>query len=171
MSVPKSERTPSGYEAVHVPEVLYEKVIHVCTKMPRRYTYIILKDTVETAGKILDYATAANSVFPTNQHEAQMRRDYWIKARAFNQILSRRINRFINSPGSLTYIDEKGKKKGVTKNELKEIMDLIIKEQSLITGTIKSESNRYKNLPGAEIKDIVKDYIFKLCNDIILSRV
>ena len=171
MSVPKSERSPSGYEAVHVPEVLYDKVIHVCSKMPKRYTYLILKDTVEIAGKIMDYTAAANSVFPTNQHEAQLRRDYWIKARALNQALSRRINRFIKAQGSLTYIDENWKRKGVTKNELKEIMDLIIQEQALITGTIKAEANQYKNLPRAEIKDLVKDYIFQLCNDIILSRV
>ena len=161
MSVPKSQRSPSSYEAVHVPEVMYDKVIKVCAKMPKRYTYLLLKDTVEIAGRIVDHVAAANSIFPTNQHEAQMRRDYWIRARALNQALSRRINRFINAEGSLTYVDENGKKKGVTKNELKEIMDMIIREQALITGTIKSEANKYKNLPGEDVDSMLKGSLLK----------
>ena len=164
MSVPKSQRSQSAYEAVHIPEVMYDKVIKICTKMPKKYTYLILKDTVEIAGRIVDHVVAANSIFPTNQHEAQMRRDYWIKARALNQALSRRINRFICAEGSLMYIDANGRKKGVTRSELKEVMDLIIREQALITGTIKAETNRYKNLPGEDIPSILKGYLLKaLC--------
>lgn len=115
--------------------------------MPKRYTYLLLKDVIELSGKVMDNAKMANSVFPTNQHEAQIRRDYWIHARSCLQALSTRIDRFLEVPTTLTYRDERsGKIKGVSMNELIEIVDLINSEINLLTEQLKSETERYKNL-------------------------
>ena len=115
--------------------------------MPRRYTYLILKPVIKLAGKVMDNAKMANSVFPTNAHEAQMRRDYWIKARANLQALSTRVNRFIEASGTLTYHDEAARKtKGITEKDLGELADLILQEQKLIKDIMETEKERYRNL-------------------------
>lgn len=127
---------------------LYRKVVEVCLKMPKRYTYLILQDVIELAGRVMDNAKGANSVFPTNQHEVQIRRDYWIHARANLQALSTRIDRFLEVPGTLTYHDERSDKtKGVTTKELEEIADLIGAEMALITKALEEEKKRFKSLP------------------------
>ena len=147
MSVPKSERTESIFEPVYRAGILYNAVVAMCIKMPKRYTYLILKDTVELSGEVLDYAKMANSIFPTNQHEVQIRIDYWIKARATLQALSGRIDRFHDVLESLSYVEQaSGRRKGVTKNEIKAICDLIDTEQKLLTKTIKNERSRYSKL-------------------------
>lgn len=126
---------------------LYQKVVMVCLKMPRRYTYLMLKDVIELSGQAMDNAKMANSVFPTNQHEVQIRRDYWIHARATVQALSTRIDRFFDARWTLQYHDERtGKTKGISIGELEEIADLIGQEQALITEALQSEKERFKNL-------------------------
>ena len=115
--------------------------------MPKRYTYLLLKDVIELAGRVMDYAKMANSVFPTNQHEAQLRRDYWIRARSSLQALSTRIDRFVEVPGTFSYHDNsQHKTKGVKERELVEIADLIISEMNLLTTTLESEKERFENL-------------------------
>ena len=127
---------------------LYKKVTAVCLKMPKRYTYLILQPVMELAGEVMDNAKGANSVFPTNQHEVQIRRDYWIHARAKLQALSTRIDRFLEVPGTLNYRDDASDRtKGVTINELEEIADLIGVEMALITNALEEEKKRFKSLP------------------------
>ena len=126
---------------------LYVLTERLCMKMPRRYTYLILKPVIKLAGKVMDNAKMANSVFPANAHEAQMRRDYWIKARANLQALSTRVNRFIEASGTLTYHDEAARKtKGITEKDLGELADLILQEQKLIKDIMETEKERYRNL-------------------------
>lgn len=150
MPAPKSilweKRKP--FAPVDLPPKLYKKVVDACLKMPKRYTYLILQDVVQLAGRVMDNAKAANSVFPTNQHEAQIRRDYWIYARADLEALSSRIDRFLEIPETLRYKDEiSGRTKGITESELEEIADLIIQERGLITKALESDKERFKNLP------------------------
>ena len=126
---------------------IYGSTLNMCIKMPKRYTYLVLKETIELAGKVMDYTKMANSVFPTNQHEAQIRRDYWIVARSSLQALSSRIDRFIEMPDALSYkFEDTGKVVHVTINELNELADLIISEMSLITNQLESEEKRFKDL-------------------------
>lgn len=150
MPAPKSrllqEKKP--FAPVDTAIKLYKKVVEVCAKMPKRYTYLLLQDVLQLAGRVMDNAKGANSVFPTNQHEVQIRRDYWIHARANLQALSTRIDRFMEVPGTLNYHDEKtGRTKGVTLKELEDVADLIISEMALITSALEDEKKRFKNLP------------------------
>ena len=149
MPAPKSRlvKEPKPFAPVDTAIRLYKKVLAVCLKMPRRYTYLLLQDVINLAGEVMDNAKKANSVFPTNPHEAQIRRDYWIYARASLQALSTRIDRFLEVPSTLNYHDERADRtKGVTVNELGEIADLISAEMGLITDALKSDKNRFKNL-------------------------
>lgn len=113
--------------------------------MPKRYTYLILKDMLHLASEVRRFAKGANSVFPTNEHEAQIRKDYWIHARANLQGLSGTIDDFLEIPAVLNYKDT-GKTKGVTIHELEEIADLINEEMRLIANQIETEKKRYKNI-------------------------
>lgn len=149
MPAPKSilwqKRKP--FAAVDLPPKLYKKTVDACLKMPKRYTYLILQDVIQPAGRVMDNTKAANSVFPTNQHEVQIRRDYWIHARADLEALSSRIDRFLEIPETLRYKDEiSGRTKGITESELEEIADLIIQERGLITKALESDKERFKNL-------------------------
>lgn len=150
MPAPKSilfeEKKP--FAPVDTTKVLYKKTIDACLKMPKRYTYLLLQDVVHLAGLVMDNAKGANSVFPANQHEVQIRRDYWIHARANLEALSSRIDRFLEIPNTLRYKDEEsGRIKGITISELEEIADLINLEKDLLKKTLESEKERYKHLP------------------------
>lgn len=117
MPAPKSILTekPKPYAPVTNAIAIYEKTLHICLKMPKRYTYLILQDVIRLAGEVMDNTKKANSVFAQNLHEAQIRKDYWINARASLQALSSRIDRFIDAPQSLRYRDEHSNHtKGVT---------------------------------------------------------
>lgn len=142
----RKEKRP--FAPVDTAITLYKRVLAACLKMPKRYTYLILKDVIDLSGAVMDNAKCANSVFPTNAHEAQIRIDFWIVARAKLQALSSRIDRFLEIPDTLTYHDEQsGKSKGITVHELDEIADLIIEEMALLTSTIESDRERFKSLP------------------------
>ena len=149
MPAPKSILTekPKPYAPVTNAIAIYEKTLHICLKMPKRYTYLILQDVIRLAGEVMDNTKKANSVFAQNLHEAQIRKDYWINARASLQALSSRIDRFIDAPQSLRYRDEHSNHtKGVTMNELKELAELMIKEQSLIKSAIDADKKKSATL-------------------------
>lgn len=145
MSVPKSKRDESKFEVVDNALELYKYTLRLCLKMPRRYTFLILQPVVELAGKVADYTKCANSVFPTNAHEAQIRIDYYIRARAELQALISRASIMADASGALTYQDEK-KTKGVTSNEIEKWSYMMYKELSLIKGSIDNDRKRFKDL-------------------------
>ena len=146
MPAPKSRLRPErkSFAPVDVAIKLYKTIARVSLKMPKRYTYLILKDVIELAGQTMDYATAANSINPLQTGNPRTRIDYWVKARAYLQALSVRINMFLEIPDTLTYKDEKsGKSKGITVNELEEILDLINQEKALLNSQIQRDIERY----------------------------
>ena len=46
-----------------------------CMKAPKRYSFLLTQRIMETASEVHDHVRAANNIWPTNQHEAQLRRD------------------------------------------------------------------------------------------------
>lgn len=142
MSVPKSKRKESSYDVVDTAKKLRGKVLHICLKLPRRYTYILLQDAMHNASKVAYLCKGANSVFPTNAHEAQIRIDYWIHARAALQALSMDIDDFADIPSLVTYNDA-GKKKGATRYEIDEIGILIKQEMGFLKKAIETDRKRF----------------------------
>lgn len=145
MSVPKSKREESKFEVVSNALDLYKFTLNLCLKMPRRYTFLVLQPIVDLAGKVADHTKCANSVFPSNAHEAQIRADYYIRARAELQALIGRAGTMAEVSGLLTYQDEK-KTKGVTEHELEKWSYMMYKELSLIKGAMDNDKKRFKDL-------------------------
>ena len=102
-NVPALKRSPSGYQVVDTAQELYRKVIAMCIKLPKRYTPLVLQPFVELASEVADNTKCANSVFPHNQHEVQIRLDYWIVAKAKLQALSSKLNNISEIPSVLRY--------------------------------------------------------------------
>ena len=103
----------------------------------------------------MDHAKMANSIFVNYRNENedidvilddQKRRiKQWKKAREHLQALFTRIDRFFDTPGTLTYHDEKsGKTKGISQKELNEILDLMIEENNHINKAIDREKRQLK---------------------------
>lgn len=145
-NVPELERSASGFQVIDTARKLKKKVLQICVKLPKRYTDLILLDTVQDAKDVARYTRKANSVFPHNKHEAQIRLDYWIKAFATLQALSDDLNDIIDIPSVLRY-KISGKEKGVTINEINEIAELINQEFELIKGALNSDRKRFEKLP------------------------
>lgn len=145
MSVPTSKRAESKFEVVNTAFDLYKYTLDLCIKMPRRYTYLVLQPIVDLAGQVADYTKCANSVFPSSAHEAEIRRDYFIRARATLQALIGRANVLMEFSGVLTYKDEK-KTKGVTAHEIERWAFLMNKELALIKGAMENDKKRFKDL-------------------------
>lgn len=147
-NVPLLKRAKSGFQVIDTARDLKKKVLQICIKLPKRYTDLILKDTVQDAKDVARYTRKANSIFPHNQHEAQIRIDYWIEAMATIQSLSDDINDVSDIPSVLRYKDfNTGKDKGVTMNELDEIVDMVNSEIELIKGCLISDRKRFEKLP------------------------
>lgn len=138
-SVLREEKRP--FAPVDTANKLFRKVLSVTKKMPKRLTYLLLMDFLGHARRVRDCTKMGNSVFATNEHEKQMRIDYWLEARAELQALASGLDDFLEMPDTLTYKDS-GKTKGVTLNELGEIADLINQESALITKQLEIERNR-----------------------------
>lgn len=82
MSVIKSKRGESEMEFIHTARELEIYTIKKCIGFPKRYTFYLAKPISDSAVRIHTYSKMANSIYPTNQHEAQMRRDYLLRANA-----------------------------------------------------------------------------------------
>lgn len=82
MSVPKSQRGDSEMEFIYAARQLEIYTIRKCVGMPKRYTFYIAQPLVSDARRIHDDVKMANSIFPRNQHDAQVRRDYLMRANA-----------------------------------------------------------------------------------------
>ena len=82
MSVPKSRRGESEMEFIYNARQLQLYTIRKCVAFPKRYTFYVSQPLVNDSKQIHDNVKMANSIFPSNAHEAQIRRDYLLKAYA-----------------------------------------------------------------------------------------
>lgn len=145
-NVKKRDRKQSGFAVVDTADIILSKTMVLCLKMPRRYTYLILTRLIDTANDIADYCHEGNFV-PKNAHEVQMRRDCFLRARGLLTSLISKVSRFLDTPEILTYKDPKtGDVKQITVSEYDEYIDLLDNELNLITGTLNSDMDRYKDL-------------------------
>lgn len=82
MSVVLSKRGESEAEFIENARKLelftLQKVVH----FPKRYTFYLSQPIYHSASSVHQHVKRANSIFPKNQHEAQLRKDEFIKAKA-----------------------------------------------------------------------------------------
>ena len=89
MTVIRSKRAESEMEFVHTARQLQIYTLQKCVGFPKRYTFFIAQPISNSATRVHEYVKMANSVYPTNAHEVQMRRDYLLRANAeLNSLVS-----------------------------------------------------------------------------------
>ena len=121
-------------EFIHNARQLQIYTIQKCVGFPKRYTFYISQPLSNCATRIHEYVKCANSIYPLNQHEAQMRRDYLLRANAeLNSLVSQ--------------IEVANELFGIESNKMKFWMDIVEKEIRLIKGTMKKDRERYRDLP------------------------
>lgn len=80
MSIYKSKRSESSMQFVDTAKKLEAFTLSCCMKAPKRYTFFLTSRIMQLASDVHEHAAAANNIWPTNQHEAQMRRDELTRA-------------------------------------------------------------------------------------------
>lgn len=134
MAVIKSNRAESDMEFIHTARQLQIHTIQKCVNFPKRYTFYVGQPMAECATRIHEYVKCANSIYPLNQHEVQMRRDYLLRANAeLNSLISQ--------------IEVAGELFGLEPDKMKFWMEIVEKEIRLVKGTMKKDRERYKDLP------------------------
>jgi len=134
LSVIKSKRNESEMEFVHTARQLQIHTIQKCVGFPKRYTFYVSQPIANCATRIHEYVKCANSIYPTNQHEVQMRRDYMLRANAeLNSLVAQ-----IKVANELF---------GLEADKMKYWMDIVEQEIRLVKGAIKKDRERYKDLP------------------------
>ena len=136
MSVIKSERQKSPMEFLKNAKDLEVFTLRKCVNaIPKRYTFYLGQHIASLATEIYSTVKKANSIYPTNQHEAQMRRDLFLSAYGSCQALVSQVELAYD----IIRFDS---------DVLHEWAKLISDEMLLIKGVIKSDRDKYKNLPG-----------------------
>ena len=135
MSVIKSKRGESEMEFIHTARQLQIHTIQKCVGFPKRYTFYVSQPLAEMATRIHEYVKCANSIYPVNQHEVQMRRDYLLRANA-------ELNSMISQ------IEVANELFGIEGDKMKFWLEIVEKEIRLVKGTLKKDRERYKDLPS-----------------------
>ena len=92
LSVIRSKRSESQMEFLATARMLQVFTIRKCVNtIPKRYTFFIAEKLAGYATQVHDFVKQGNSIYPTNRHEVQLRRDYFLKAYAQLQSLASQV--------------------------------------------------------------------------------
>lgn len=108
--------------------------IQKCVNFPKRYTFYVSQPLANAATRVYEYVKCANSIYPLNQHEAQLRRDCFIKA-----------NAELNSIASQLEVAQE--LFGIDMETLMYWADMVNTEIKLVKAVMKNDRDRYKDLP------------------------
>lgn len=133
MSVLKSKRGESSAQFLETARELELYTLRQCVKFPKRYTFFITNEIVRLSQEVLNGVKSANSIYPTNPIEAQLRRNYFIEAYCSLQNLISQLSIAKELFG--TIFEAK-----IWTNWL----DLIESEAKMITAIKKSDKERFK---------------------------
>ena len=121
-------------EFIHTARQLQVHSIKKCVSFPKRYTFYVSQPIANAATRIHECVKMANSIYPLNRHEAQMRRDYLLRANAELYSL-------------VSQLEVANELFGIDADAMKYWMELVGKEIRLVKGTMKKDRERYKDLP------------------------
>lgn len=140
MAVIANKRNQSEILYIQNAKELQTAMFDFVTRCPKRYSTLLSNRLFELATIVHEEVRAANNIYPTNKHEAQMRKDHLIRAR---QALS-------NIDPLLEFMyDVLGKNRDQypwRESKIMAIAELIDKEFKLIAGVMQSDKERYKSL-------------------------
>lgn len=87
MAVYKALRGESSVQYVETARKLAVHTRKYCLRMPKRYTFFGVQELCSLADDVYNETKMANSVYPTNEAELQLRRNHLIEANAKLQAL------------------------------------------------------------------------------------
>ena len=133
MAVLKNKRDESSIQFLENAYELQVCMIRQAVKFPKRYTFFITQNLVALATSCHHNAKSANTIYPTNQHELQIRIDYLNKAMCDLQNLISQLQ----IAKDVFSIDSK---------IMATLMKYISDEFRLLKGVRKSDRERFKDL-------------------------
>lgn len=155
MSVYDNHRGESGVRYVDLAWEIYDHTTASCSRLPKRWDRYILLSMVDLADKVQRYCVAANSTYPTNQHEAQIRRDRLIMANEALQalnVLVGHLSRKIKKARDLKTRELPEKLTGEkTEAMLQKWGELIAEEAEKISAVKKANAAQFKKLPPGPV--------------------
>ena len=140
MSVLKSKRGESAMQFIETARELEIYTIKQCARFPKRFMFLITKDIVALAKAVYNNVKAANSVYPTNAAEVQLRRNYLINANCELQCLISQLDiarEFVRNTDS---------NKPINGKVWQTWLDLITTEAKLLSALKNKDKERYKTL-------------------------
>ena len=150
MSVLKSKRGESDVAFLDTARRLEAYTLEQCLKIPKRLTFFLSTEIMKWATAVYNNVKAANSIYVTNQHEAQIRRDYFNEANNALQILDGKIGLLYDtlSKNPEQFGNSKDQSSGRRRLEtaIKTWTALINEESALISKIKKADRTRYKDL-------------------------
>ena len=135
MSVLSRFRNESKVDFLYTARLLAVSVIKSCVDSKKgRYAATVSEPVAQSAWKVYECVKRANSIYPTNQHEAQLRRDQFLLAKAELYVLDSKIgvaHEFYH----------------FSDHDLDEMGKYIDDELKLVNKMLDSDRERYKRLP------------------------
>lgn len=133
MSVLKNNRQESSVQFLENAYELQVAVYKLVVKFPKRYTFILANPIAELAQHCHMNTKCANSIYPANAHELQIRKDY--------------INRAIGNCQNLSsQMDIASNLFSADINGFKPVLPLLRDQLRLLKGLKESDKKRFKTL-------------------------
>lgn len=144
MSVYKSKRGESSVQFIETARQLEAHTFACCMKAPKRYERFLTGRIMELSSEVHDRVRAANNIWPTNRHEAQLRRDELMRANNALQNLSPKLqllyDSILQNPEGYGWIHKAMQRWG----------DLICEEAKLIAAVKKNDGSGTKTFRNEE---------------------
>lgn len=134
MSVLKVNRGESKMEFLFNARQLQIYTIKQCANFPKRYTFFLAQPISQLSVDIYNDVKRGNSIYPLNQKEVQMRRNYFLRARA-------------NLYSLVSQIEVAQEMFGIDIKHMEKWSEFINNEIKLISGVLDSDRKKYKKLP------------------------
>jgi len=154
ISVPEPLRVESKVKFLDGSFDLYIKSLDNARRLPKSLTFYLSVPIVNAAEKCMADCKKANSVFPTNTHEAQIRRDFLMNAQGdvqemfslFTALSSlvpieKEDNPHFSKSGERTH-----KRKAITERSIELWIASAQDEAKAISSAMKYDKQRYKGL-------------------------
>ncbi len=137
MAVLKKDRNESNVQFLDTARRLEIFSLRTCAKFPKRYTFLITSEIAQLSRSIYNNVKSANSIFPVNKSEVQLRRDFFTKANCDLQCLISQLD-----------IAKEMFGEEIKSGTWCQWLDLIEEEAKLISAIKKIDRERYKDLPS-----------------------
>lgn len=134
MSVIKSKRGESSVQFLETANEIQKHTLRQVVKhIPKRYTFYVSQKIVDSATEANSYVKRANSIYPANQRDAALRREFFMRAYAEYQ----------NLVSQITFAHEMFPMPDAAMTTW---MALINQELGLLKAVMKKDKERYKTL-------------------------